>query len=130
MTDSKTQKAKDVQQSNLCDTLTEQWKKGELPSGFYYVKNEFDNIFPSDYSEDYDYINDTVIKDFFTEVSEIKEIIAPVPSYELWRAVHEQWKVLLEENAKLKELLGECVDWLTYIDRDNGIIAKIDEVLK
>ena len=61
--------------------LTEQWKKGKLPSGYYYVKNEFGNIFPSDYSEDYDYIGDTVIKDFFTEVSEIKEVLGRVPNY-------------------------------------------------
>lgn len=74
--------------------LTEQWKKGELPSGWYYVKNEFGNIFPSDYSEDYDYISDTVIKDFFTEVSEIKEVIEPVPSYE------EYQKLLSDQLAK------------------------------
>lgn len=74
--------------------LTEKWKKGELPSGYYYVKNEFGNTFPSDYSEDYDYINDTVIKGFFTEVSEIKEILAPVPSY------NEYQKLLSDQLAK------------------------------
>lgn len=109
--------------------LTEQWKKGELPSGYYYVKNEFDNIFPSDYSEDYDYIGDVVIKDFFTEVSEIKEVIAPVPSYEEWQLMQDDNKRLKHDvgnlgykiknqrkeiecqtaqNAQLKELLKEC----------------------
>lgn len=79
--------------------LTEKWKKGELPSGYYYVKNEFGNIFPSDYSEDYDYIGHTVIKDFFTEVSEIKEVLEPVPSYE-------KWQTNLEENKRLKHDVG------------------------
>ena len=122
--------------------LTEQWKKGELPSGYYYVKNEFGNIFPSDYSEDYDCIGDTVIKDFFTEVSEIKEVLEPVPSYEKyislvnWKedltelcTVKERiiekyenidtwWKAecaeLKEENAQLKELLKECRSPINY----------------
>jgi len=71
-------------------TLTEQWKKGELPAGYYYVKNEFGNIFPTDYSEDYDCISDVVIKDFWTEVSDIVEIIDKVPSYEDWKFAQEQ----------------------------------------
>lgn len=100
---SKPQDTKNEQQKDLCITseqLTEQWRKGELPSGWYYVKNDFGNIFPSEYSEDYDSINDRVIKDFFTEVSEIKEVIEQVPSYK-------QWQAKLEENTKLKELLKE-----------------------
>lgn len=130
-------------------TLTEQWKKGELPSGFYYVKNEFNNIFPSDYSESYDCINDTVIKDFFTEVSEIKEVLKPVPSYEEWvmtknlseRAHIEMYKArgekvkLENENAKLKKLLKECIeyvkkdydDYLTYTQ--SAIYQEISELL-
>lgn len=86
--------------------LTEQWKKGELPAGYYYVKNEFNNIFPSDYSESYDSINDAVIKDFFTEVSEITEVIAKVPSYEEWKAADNcmlENEVLRLKNAQLKE---------------------------
>ena len=112
--------------------LTDKWKKGELPSGYYYVKNEFGNIFPSDYSEDYDCISDTVIKDFFTEVSEIKEVVEPVPSYE-------EWQAKLEENAQLKELLKECREVIKNVDTYYGnydaangylVINKIDEVLK
>ena len=92
--------------------LTEQWKKGELPSGYYYVKNEFGNIFPSDYSEDYDYISDTVIKDFFTEVSEIKEVLEPVPSYEeylsLTYAKEEDEGIIAEYEAENTKLKKDC----------------------
>lgn len=106
--------------------LTEQWKKGELPSGYYYVKNEFGNIFPSDYSENYDYISDTVIKDFFTEVSEIKEVLEPVPSYK-------EWQAKLEENTKLKKLLKECrrpVCWYVDIFKNKAeLLAKIIQAL-
>ena len=108
--------------------LTDKWKKGELPSGYYYVKNEFGNIFPSDYSEDYDYISDTVIKDFFTEVSEIKDVLEKVPSYEEWKFAQEQlhkegtWyterayknvrKAVRELTKKLLQVKPELREWL------------------
>lgn len=100
--------------------LTEQWEKGELKAGWYYVKNEFGNIFISEYSEDYDYIGDKVVKDFFTEVSEITKVIAPVPSYEEWQQLHkflEEFNALdvAKENQQLKELLSECNEFLYEI---------------
>lgn len=130
--------------------LTEQWKKGELERGYYYVKNEFGNIFPSDYSEDYDYVGDTVIKDFFTEVSEIKEVLEPVPSYEEWKSAQEQlhkegvWyteishKKVLRENKQLKKLLKDARNVLKMVDTYYGdydsingflIVEKINQVL-
>lgn len=48
---------------------------------------------------------------------------------QVWESTLNRSMVLEAENEQLKELLEECVDWLTYIDRDNGIIAKIDQVL-
>lgn len=114
--------------------LTDKWKKGELPSGYYYVKNEFDNIFPSDYSEEYDSINDVVVKDFWTEVSDIVEVLAPVPSYDelqnINRSVNDLMASnikLVEENTKLKELLKECRD---VMDKAGFMFAKIDDVKK
>ena len=138
--------------ADVSKTLTEQWKKGKLPSGFYYVKNEFGNIFPADYSEDYDCIGDRVIKDFFTEVSEIKEVLEPVPSYEEWqRALHYAGKYefeytscamdyenLKEENTKLKELLKGAREVLKMVDTYSGdydsingflIVEEISQVL-
>ena len=103
-------------------SLTDKWKKGELPAGYYYVKNEFNNIFLSDYSESYNSINDAVIKDFFTVVSEIKEVLGRVPSYEEYQqllsdqlAKNEGVEINAEleaENAKLKDLLKEANNWL------------------
>lgn len=137
--------AKNVANENSQD-LTEQWKKGELPSGYYYVKNEFGNIFPSDYSEDYDCINDTVIKDFFTEVSEIKQVLAPVPSYDEWfkiknlaslsECLQEKNIECLHRENKLKELLKDCrlavFDYPPFDLASDKIrlTNKIDEVLK
>lgn len=68
-------------------TLTEQWQKGELKAGYYYVKNEFGNIFPSDYSEEYDCLTDSGVLGFWNEVSEIVEVLAKVPTYEEYQAL-------------------------------------------
>lgn len=132
--------------------LTDKWKKGELPSGYYYVKNEFGNIFPSDYSEDYDYISDRVIKDFFTEVSEIKDVLEKVPSYEEWQASEKYNKHLEEiikiyerkekqhtddaiaynelkaENDKLKSILKECSEALLSYGNFNGDYELYDKI--
>lgn len=110
--------------------LTEQWKKGELPSDWYWVKMSFQGaIIPLYYSEDYGFEYD----DHFFDFEEISEVLAPVPSYE-------EWKAILEENTKLKSLLKECVEVLNDAQRNYGyddsildicspIITKIDQVL-
>ena len=85
-------------------TLTEQWKKGKLEAGYYYVKNEFGNIFPADYSEDYDSTNNVVVKDFWTEVSDIKEVLAPVPSYDHFVELTEKVK---EKQPSFKDYITE-----------------------
>ena len=129
--------------------LTEHWKNGELKPSWYYVKNEFGNIFISEYLEDYDYINERVVKGFFTEVSEITEIICEVPSYEEWLGLEEDvdtmtelWKHersqlsekiqligklgvqavdLKSEIQQLKELLKECRE---YIETEQKMLVK------
>lgn len=133
-------------------TLTEQWKKGELETGCYYVKNEFGHIFISDYSENYDYIEDKVVKDFFIEVTEITEIIAPVPSYEEWQELNEDvntttelWRntesqlnekvqligKLAEQKQQLKGLLKECREIFgrTSYTHKFDMVAKIDNAI-
>jgi hypothetical protein len=87
--------------------LTEQWKKGELPEGHYYIKTRSetnidelvqwykDHGIPSEKS--FAYFN-------------VQQVLAPVPSYE-------EWKAKLEENTKLKELLEDCVE---YVKKDYG----------
>ena len=80
--------------------LTEKWNKGKLPDGDYYIKRRngdtlYDNI--DSHGVWRNSIDEAII-----------EVLGRVPSCELWKAVHEQWKVLLEENTKLKDLLKEC----------------------
>ena len=102
--------------------LTQQWKKGELPNGWYWVKGiRAEGI----YAYTAEYLNNM----YRPRNGEI--IIEQVPSYE-------EWKEKLEENAQLKELLKECKECISAIDYDSPLnereqiklLTKIDEVLK
>lgn len=80
-------------QTNSDDTnLTEKWKKGELKEGFYYIIKENGN-------EEFDYWFGGFWENSWN--FDIKEVLAPVPSYEEWQAKD-------EENQQLKELIKEC----------------------
>lgn len=123
--------------------LTEQWKKGELPDGWYYVKG---NRAEGKYAYTAEYLNNM----YRPRNGEI--IIEQVPSFE-------QWQAKLEENTKLKtenkwyseqlhgwvdragdleELLKECREVIKNVDTYYGnydstngylVITKIAQVL-
>ena len=80
-------------------TLTEQWKRDELPVGFYYLKiDDGENCFYDVEEFNGDYFG-------FYAAADIKEVLAPVPSYEEWKSMGkfsmEAMKVA-EENQQLK----------------------------
>ena len=98
--------------------LTDKWKKDELPEGFYYCKldnNGKDVIAPF-------YLSKTMIGKQF-----VKEVLAEMPSYELWKAVHEQRNVLFVENTKLKELLKECKGYFEAYKRGEKCVEQRGE---
>ena len=125
--------------------LTEQWKKGELPCGWYYIK-----------------IADIVFIDFFEgkvwknkKDKYIDEVLAEVPSFEEWKDIKddlatcdkdlnnvcEQKEELYEENTKLKDLLKECLPYISRsltsrmiknsagYKKDVKLLTKINQVL-
>ena len=114
--------------------LTEKWKKGELPSGEYYIiddlgLNTTDRYYPS--------------HGFGTELPQ--SVLGRVPSYEEMQSMNEAVNQamaanikLVEENAQLKELLKECREAISnYMDiteynevGNTELLNKIDEVLK
>jgi hypothetical protein len=107
-------------------TLTEQWKKGELPDGFYYFKMLDGTI---EIASEYRLIRYNLTKD-----ADKIEVLAPVPSYDHFVELTEKVK----ENQQLKELLCKCrekLDWLNggYVvwgGELTDFIEEIDEVLK
>ena len=133
----KSQNTKNEQQKDLCITseqLTEQWKKGELPNGWYWVKGiKSEGI----YAYTAEYLNNM----YRPRNGEI--IIEQVPSYEQWQASYNcmlENEVLRLKNAHLKELLKECIPYfnalvekrlkLEYIPQVYELLTKINEVLK
>ena len=75
--------------------LTEQWKKGELEQGWYYINSG---------DIDYKYSKYNSADFFVTPHEDIKEVLAPVPSYEEWQATETSiaYNELAEENEELK----------------------------
>ena len=102
--------------ADVSKTLTDKWRKGELPEGWYYVKgNRAEGI----YAYTAEYLNNMY------RPRNGEKIIEQVPSYE-------QWQAKLEENAKLKSLLKECREHLKYVvicPQNKKIVEKLDQVL-
>lgn len=108
--------------------LTELWKKGELPEGWYYVKgNRAEGI----YAYTAEYLNNMY------RPKNSERIIEQVPSYDEWDKLNNACHELEKETAclavdivNLKELLKEVNDYLPEFEIPMNILAKIDEVLK
>lgn len=137
-----------VKESDLCDSaisnLTEQWKKGELKEGLYWIRYSIADI------------EDVAIMEYipphngfaYEEKEFIKEVLASVPSYDEWKASYNcmaENEVLRLKNAQLEELLKKCKEWFDWYHIDVGtgkeyieswhkigheIHKKINEVLK
>ena len=140
----KSQNTKNEQQKDLCITseqLTEQWKKGELPYGRYYVELAYNgnSIIMAEYWWD----KTLTLDDHKYSREEVKRILAPVPSYGEWQASYNcmlENEVLRLKNAQLQELLEECRH-IIGIEKDFAtchfeeytlveLLTQIDEVLK
>lgn len=124
--------------------LTEQWKKGELEDGYYYVKlkGDRDYMLLRDDNHWYEFGWDCW---FFDD--DIVEILAEIPSYEEWQKMKEQRNQLIrdvkdlayiqEEKAKLKEdynRLGKLLQKMEDSDNarekfQNGQIEKLKDLL-
>ena len=89
----------------MTKSLTEQWREGTLEEKFYYI------LFASRFGEDYVAIDMFISdeKDFmYSSCEDVKEVLAPVPSYEEFIQqrdfVKDHLKVLIE-NMNLKRKL-------------------------
>lgn len=119
--------------------LTEQWKKGELPYAEYYIK-----LGGGEYTNDVWDVDGW--QSFNKEGDVVAEVLAPVPSYDelqdMNKAVNECMAAnikLVEQNAQLKELLKEWVqfeteenpnDFTVMSERMSELANKTKEVLK
>ena len=101
--------------------LTKQWKKGELPEGWYYVIKTGD-VEMLEYSCNCFLAVDVPLID-----NEVTEVLAPVPTFE-------KWKAKLEENKRLKHDVGnlgyKIKNQRHEIDNRSKEIKKLKEFLK
>ncbi|MBO7713065.1 MAG: hypothetical protein J6S85_05815 [Methanobrevibacter sp.] len=96
----------------MTKSLTEKWKNGELDGGYYYLIME-DETLRIDHTE-YKFWNKTICWEHLDEHF-VKEVLAPVPSYEEWQSyekcadmlidVNKKWYKTIVENKKLKKKL-------------------------
>lgn len=105
--------------------LTEQYRKGELPVGTYYVKYVGNDISSVDiYRRVYSLYDDSVVR--FT-LEQISEVLAEVPSYDEWQTAKKMIAQSMNENSELKETISN--DIFLIKSRDSEIV-KLKELLK
>lgn len=86
--------------------LTEQYRKGELPSGWYYVRDEAYQVYPAQYIRDYDYIKDKAYADFPNADNLVVDVLCECPKYDEYitaKKMIAQSIGVCDENSKLKE---------------------------
>lgn len=103
-------------------TLTEQWKKGELESGYYYIvvkRVEFPNRI--------DFYNSSVTAWSYHSNDVIKQVLEPVPSYQEYLENESHCAIyidvnkwLKDENQQLKGLLKTCREMLEEYQYSEG----------
>ena len=87
-------------------TLTEQWKKGELQNDWYYIRT-------TNGIEKWEYIKQSHGFGYY-ETEWVLEVLAPVPSYEEWQKLvqdysekHDSYLRLSQTNHQLRKFLEE-----------------------
>ena len=93
----------------MTKTLTEQWREGKLPAGSYF----FNCVGGVERVDFFDGIEWARTKDF-----RIEEILAPVPAYNVWKNIHEQWKVAIPQIERLEKQLDIATKALNDILND------------
>ena len=101
--------------------LTEQWKKGKLPEGDYYIKRR-NGFLPYDNIDSSGVWRNSIDED-------IIEVLAKVPSYEELQNQAFILKSRESEIAKLKELLHENRQKMFEAEKNYGFDDSIIEIL-
>lgn len=129
---SNSQNKKNEQQNNLCTTLTEQLKKGELEQGWHYIEcidlpKRWIDI---DYYRNDCYEDEGFCKGFFdhNDWRGIDKVLAPVPSYGEWQAkdsqidyLQQKVSVLESENQQLKTQIAKLTEIVGVLPSNHSV---------
>lgn len=110
-------------------TLTEQWKKGELDTGWYYLKTEKETSIGL-YYEAFGHKIWTL-----KPMENIEEVLSVVPSYEKWQQLIkflEEFNALdvAKENQQLKTLLKEWMHFYPIILYEHEDTLKTKDIIE
>ena len=103
----------------MIKTLTEQWRDGTLLRGGYYIKLLDGSIKQTDY----DNISKTFDTEYFRYNVSVKEVLAPVPSYD-------EYKKLVSKTDKLEKKLAIATKALKEINKNYRFTVAQDVVYK
>jgi hypothetical protein len=106
-------------------SLTEQWKKGELPKGYYYAEDDGEELIIHIQGK-----NGSVMGDNFDlKATDWIKPITPVPSYGEWQPFTDPYfKGLTTKH--ISELAKKSIRLTTQHCEDNERIEKLEELLK
>lgn len=106
------------------ETLTEQWKKGELERGFYYVYLK--------HLEMFDIAGSSTLSGILERGNENSiEVLAPVPSYEEWQELSKQRNQLIRDVKDLAYIQEENAQLRKFLEEFNALeVAKENQQLK
>ena len=112
----------------MTKALTEQWREGTLDDGYYYLKMK-DKEVVIDHTEYIFWAKE--IRWENKDNNYIKEVLAPVPSYEDWKKLDDELKemackndTLAMENGRLEKQLAIATNALKqYSNRSNWVIG-------
>lgn len=119
--------------AGVSKTLTEQWKKGELPDGYHYaIVFDKERIIEKKKDLPIPYCEGFCCQNY--------QYLAPVPSYDACMAFIRAIDNVTDDNAQLKDLLKECKDVMNMagyvfakvkdVEKARKLLQQIDEVLK
>lgn len=80
----------------MTKSLTEKWRDGTLPLGIYYILN----------INGVEEIDKSVAIGELWNNTDLKEVLSPVPAYNVWKNIHEQWKVAIPQIERLEKQLA------------------------
>ena len=100
--------------------LTEQWKKGELESGWYYVNFYSVGAVMQEYLPEHNGFG-------YDEKNLIQEVLAPVPSYEEWQNMLKKIELNKQAAQKAKKMLS---DWFNCANHKLKAYECISELNK
>lgn len=101
----------------MTKSLTEKWKNGELTEDCYYILTKNGHI-RKDRTCFYSHTDEQCF--CFTSNKDIKEVLAPVPTYEEYQKLKEQLK---EANEVIKHYAND-ENWCDYYDDDDEKMTK------